>query len=323
MSHEGTNWAIRQKGLKPATKLVLWYLCDRHNPDFGCFPRQDRLAAEAEMSVSSLNDHLRLLEAAGLIRRIRRSDPKTKQQLATLYILGFEDRFTQEPTPKSGDGKDENPVPEIGDGETSDRSAQPFDIPEENGGDPVPEIGDGDDQGPTPKMDQNPTPKIGDYRESVREITSKEEDTPANARPFAITDAGMAELIRIAGHDPEGDVPQWWKGQIAFDHVARWARDYGFDEARILDVARQARKGHGETVKGPKGFDGAMVRASKMVRAYEGSADMTPKDPAAFYADWVNSDRFLPGNAISNAVRNEILGRGLVTEERLRERGVH
>jgi hypothetical protein len=50
---------------------------------------------------------------------------------------------------------------------------------------------------------------------------------------------------------------------------------------------------------------------------------MTPKDPAAFYADWVNSDRFLPGNAISNAVRNEILGRGLVTEERLRERGVH
>ena len=38
MSHAATNWAIQQRGLKPATKIVLWFLCDRHNPDFGCFP---------------------------------------------------------------------------------------------------------------------------------------------------------------------------------------------------------------------------------------------------------------------------------------------
>ena len=34
----------------PATKLVLWHLCDRHNPDFGCFPSQDQLAADVEIS---------------------------------------------------------------------------------------------------------------------------------------------------------------------------------------------------------------------------------------------------------------------------------
>ena len=62
MSHAATNWAIQQRGLKPATKIVLWHLCDRHNPDFGCFPTQVRLAEDAEMSISSLNDHLKKLE---------------------------------------------------------------------------------------------------------------------------------------------------------------------------------------------------------------------------------------------------------------------
>jgi len=37
----------------------------------------------------------------------------------------------------------------------------------------------------------------------------------------------------------------------------------------------------------------------------------------------VNSDRFLPANAISNTIRDAMLSRGLVTPERLRARGVH
>ena len=49
MSHAATNWAIQQRGLKPATKIVLWFLCDRHNPDFGCFPTQARLAEDARI----------------------------------------------------------------------------------------------------------------------------------------------------------------------------------------------------------------------------------------------------------------------------------
>jgi hypothetical protein len=37
----------------------------------------------------------------------------------------------------------------------------------------------------------------------------------------------------------------------------------------------------------------------------------------------VNSDRFLPANTISNTTRDAMLARGLVTQERLRVRGVH
>ena len=44
---------------------------------------------------------------------------------------------------------------------------------------------------------------------------------------------------------------------------------------------------------------------------------------AAFYADMVNSDKFLPANTISNTIRDAMLSRGLVTPERLRARGVH
>ena len=71
MSHAATNWAIQQRGLKPATKIVLWFLCDQHNPDFGCFPTQARLAEDAEMSISALDDHLATLENLRLILRIR------------------------------------------------------------------------------------------------------------------------------------------------------------------------------------------------------------------------------------------------------------
>ena len=61
-----TGWAILQRGLHPAAKLVLWHLCDRHTLGSGCFPSQDQPTADAEISRASLNTHLRKLEDAGL-----------------------------------------------------------------------------------------------------------------------------------------------------------------------------------------------------------------------------------------------------------------
>jgi len=123
MSHKATVWAIQQRGLKPATKIVLWFLCDRHNPDFGCFPTQARLADDAEMSISALNEHLARLEELRLIHRVRIHDPRTHKRQATRYILGFEDGFPQEPTPETRDGfegtdeeQDGDPTPESGHG---------------------------------------------------------------------------------------------------------------------------------------------------------------------------------------------------------------
>lgn len=129
MSHDATNWAIKQRGLKPAAKVVLWHLCDRYHPDNGCFPSQDTLAADCEMSRSSLNEHLKALEELRLIRREQRLDGRTKRQQSTRYLFAFENEFpsvdvsceTQdvvEPCPESGhgavSGKTPEPCPENG-----------------------------------------------------------------------------------------------------------------------------------------------------------------------------------------------------------------
>jgi len=132
MSHKATVWAIQQRGLKPATKIVLWFLCDRHNPDFGCFPTQARLADDAEMSISALNDHLAKLEDLRLIHRVRVHDPRTHKRQATRYILGFEEGFPHEPTPETGHGfcgteedQHADPTPDSGDRAISGFSAKP------------------------------------------------------------------------------------------------------------------------------------------------------------------------------------------------------
>lgn len=88
MSHKAVSWALDQKNLKPAPWIVLIHLADRHNKDTKrCDPDQARLAADCNMSRSTLNLHLKHLESVGLIRRVPRQDPKTRKMLSTFYIL--------------------------------------------------------------------------------------------------------------------------------------------------------------------------------------------------------------------------------------------
>lgn len=315
MSHRATNWAIQQRGLKPATKIVLWFLCDRHNPDFGCFPTQARLAEDAEMSISALNEHLTLLERAGLIRRLRSHDPRTHRRQATRYILGFEEGFTQEPTPEAGDG---------------------FDGPEDQWeADPTPESG----HGAISRFSAKPSP---DFAEShlrnpetnpVREPLSKpvKEEEGAQAREM-ISDAVFGDLLDALGLDPVA-LPGWWQGWPPRLHVQRWRDELGLTEAEIIAVAEATREEHPEPPDGPKALDRAMQRAAQRKVEDAGRKRRKPKaapapaakpitDLPAFYADLVNSDRYLPVSAISNTVRDAMLARGLVTAERLRERGI-
>ena len=70
MSHYMTALAMKQKGLKPATKIVLYWLADCHNQETGkCFPSINHLASVCEMSRRSVEGHLVVLEQLGLIKR--------------------------------------------------------------------------------------------------------------------------------------------------------------------------------------------------------------------------------------------------------------
>ncbi len=244
MSHAATNWAIQQRGLKPATKIVLWFLCDRHNPDFGCFPTQARLAEDAEMSISALNDHLATLEKLGLIHRIRVKDLRTHRRLPTRYILGFEQGFPQKPPPESGDGFVE--------------------IMEENDT-PSPESPDGANSGfpgvPSPDFPQSHlrNPEYNLVREPLTKPV-KEED--AQAREID-SDRFFAELLTALGIDPNGTLPAWWQGWPAKTHVRRWIDDLGLTEGRIIETATETRRDHPAPPDGPKALDRAMERAAK------------------------------------------------------------
>jgi len=340
MSHEATNWAIKQRGLKPTTKIVLWHLCDRFNPDYGCFPSQDRLAHDCEISRSTLNDHIGQLEAAGLLRRIPRIDPATKRQLPTRYNLCFEPGFTS---------AEVVPCPEIGHGDSALRKNPSFAdvcgldaIPEH---DPCPNSGHGIDAEAVSGFCPEPCPKNGESRvrnpdtNLVREPLSKpvkeEEDAQARDADF---DRFFAELLAALGFAANATLPAWWQGWPARTHVRRWVDDIGLSQKRIIQTATETRTDHPNPPDGPKALDRFMERAAqrdaqaaianakgqkaKRRRKREEPPRISDDEKAAFYAKLVNADGFLPVSSINNSIRDLMLVRGLVTPERLRMRGV-
>lgn len=89
MSHYMTALAMKQKGLKPATKIVLYWLADHHNGETGkCFPSINRLAELSEMSRRAVEGHLDTLEKLGLITRVQQYRD-TGGKTTNSYILGL------------------------------------------------------------------------------------------------------------------------------------------------------------------------------------------------------------------------------------------
>lgn len=330
MSHKATLWAIEQRGLKPTTKIVLWHLCDRFNPDYGCFPSQARLADDCEISRSTLNDHLDRLEAARLLRRVPRVDPVTRRQMPTRYILGFEEGFAPrdpEPCPESGHGD----WPVCGDDVSDPGTGDPTE--------PSPETGHGNPKKAVSGFCPEPCPENAEsrvrnpdtnlVREPISKSVKEEEDAQARATDF---DRFFAALLEALGLDPAA-LPGWWQGWPPRLHVQRWRDELGLTEAEIIASAEASRQDHPEPPDGPKALDRAMQRAAQRKLEDAGRKRRKPKatptpaekpitDLPAFYADLVNGDRYLPVSAISNTMRDAMLARGLVTPERLRERGV-
>lgn len=349
MSHEATNWAIKQRGLKPTAKIVLWHLCDRFNPDYGCFPSQARLAHDCEISRATLNRHLDGLEARGLIRRIRVIDPRTGQQRPTRYLLGCEPGFTPR-GPGQIEGNSTNPF-EAGEAETPCPDLRHGSIAKKaytckglsSGTGPKPCLKSG--HGPVSQFDAIPCLKNDQSRVSncdtnlVREPLSKpvkeEEDAAAREADF---DRFFAELLSALGFAANATLPAWWQGASAKIHVRRWIDDLGLSEDRVIETANETRRDHPNPPDGPKALDRFMehaaqrdaqaadasgrARKTKRSRKAHGTPRPSPDETAEFYAAKVNSDEYLPQNMISAALCGLMLERGLVTPERLRMRGV-
>jgi hypothetical protein len=309
MSHRATNWAIQQRGLAPATKLVLWHLCDRHNPDYGCFPSQNQLAADAEISRASLNTHLDKLEQAGLIRRERRLDDDTKRQRTTRYFLGFEEDFALKPCPDSGHGSGAEPCPEFAKSRVQNLDTNP--VSKE------PVITTARDTGAT--------------REGRTEA-STEDDGPdldgAEAACLAACGEGVTPAARAAITATTATIGAWLKA--------------GFDlNLDVLPViADRTEKARGSPIRTWEYFSQAIAarharriaqaarsqgagEASARPAVAPGSPTSSPEDRLARLAAWLNSGAYVPPSAVTNIQRDALLRAGLVTEATLRAHQIY
>lgn len=310
MSHIATNWAFAQKSLKPAEKLLLLCLADRHNPDQGCFPSQVRLAEDAGMSRASVNDNLARLEARGLIRREQRQNERTKRQQSTRYILGFEEEFTQEPSPETGHGTEETeqeqtaaPCPDIGHGAVSRIPAEP--CPDS-------------DESRVQNLDTNP----------VR-LTNKITIDDARERAGDFSEF-VLKIVSAVGHPDLASRPFWKLEAEKGAFITAW-RGLGLSDAQILEAAQAHAADMPEPPNGPKGLDRAMARKARGDAPGSSSAGgrrvverkYTPlQERVAYFADLLSSGRYVAPSAITSTMREALIRGGHVSEDDLRRRGL-
>lgn len=92
MSGAATDWALKVRGIRPGTKLVLQLLCAHHNFKTGqCNPSIDLLCESSDLARSTVLGHLAKLEAAGFIKRetkaLGRARGKSTQFVLNMNIM--------------------------------------------------------------------------------------------------------------------------------------------------------------------------------------------------------------------------------------------
>lgn len=323
MSHRATNWAIQQRGLAPATKLVLWHLCDRHNPDYGCFPSQDQLAADAEISRASLNVHLDKLEQAGLIRRERRHSEGAHRRQSTRYFLGFEPEFSAQPDLPLGAEKAPDPCPESrhGNGQKPcpDSAKSHVQNLDTNLVSKEPVITTALDAGATRGGRADDEGHDLDAAEAACLAACGEGLAPAARAAITATTATIGAWLK-AGYDLELDVLPVIAERTAKPRgspIRTW--DY-FSQAIAARHAKRIAQAARSQGAGEAGAGSAVAPCGLAVAP--GRQGSIPEHLLRLAA-WINSGSYVPPSAFTNTTRDALLRAGFVTEATLRARQIY
>lgn len=221
MSHDATNWAIKQRGIKPALKVVLWNLCDRYHPDNGCFPSQETLAEDCEVPRSTLNTYLSELEGLGLILREQRRDKGSKRQQRTRYFFPFEPDFAAK--------KAEKPSPETGLGSDEAESR--------NQGEPSPEIGESRVQNLDSNLVREPVREPVSEREGASEREGGQEpQADERAEGRAVIERAFRRFFhgwKTAISDSEHEARREWASLSPDERAAAWERSAEYQAAAL------------------------------------------------------------------------------------------
>lgn len=105
-----TALAMQQKGLKPSTKIVLYWIADHHNGETGeCFPSHRRLAELCECSDRDVRRQINKLVEVGLISVENRSR-ENGSQTSNAYRLHLEGETARTNCPPATDKSSTAPL---------------------------------------------------------------------------------------------------------------------------------------------------------------------------------------------------------------------
>ena len=160
--------------------------------------------------------------------------------------------------------------------------------------------------------------------EGAREISGLKEEPPD---PFLIR---VIEAVGLAGRD----LPRFWIGQPATDHVRAWITAHGLTEDEVVVEVAKSRTKNADPPDGPKALDrwmaqaGAAKQSAGTIKATKATdtpakAPVSPEDRLQFFARWVkDTSQFMAPSTISNTLRDDLLISKMVTTEDLRARGI-
>lgn len=140
-------------------------------------------------------------------------------------------------------------------------------------------------------------------------------------------------LLRSAvGLDPSAPLSRYWQDEAVEPWVTRW-RKVGLTDDQILAEAKASRAKNPEPPEGPKALNAWMMQAAtnrtsasspvpEGAKAQAAKVPMSPEKRLEFWAEKINGPDYVPNTAVSSSMRNALIASGMVTEARMRERGL-
>jgi DNA-binding MarR family transcriptional regulator len=123
MSVKALTWALEQPIGHPTAKLVLICLANYADANSEAYPGQETIAGVAGCTSRTVREHLKRLEASGLIARTRRTR-KDGSRTSDLYILRLSNRKDSTAQPEKSSGHEPVSEPTRPNGRDADASAQ-------------------------------------------------------------------------------------------------------------------------------------------------------------------------------------------------------
>jgi len=160
---------------------------------------------------------------------------------------------------------------------------------------------------------------------NTKDLNKKEPPKSSTEAPEPEEDAGdddvdlLQAVWNAVGY--QGDLPNrgYWSPLRAMPVLAMWRQT--LEPAQILERAAKSRETYPVPPDGPMALNQSMSDMSKKLPNVPNPEER--EKHLLWLAEKLNGDGFCSPNMINNTQRAALIGRGLVTEERLRERGIN